>query len=220
MPDGKHGWPGGGPRQSRLHGVGLPAALVGASVVLLLIVVATSALLGGGPGIIPLSAHASSADQGRVLDKQTQAASVSQAAPGAPVAGGFQPVSMEAEAATLRGSAVKSDCDDCSGHAMVRFVGGAGADTGIVTFSGLKVPVTGTYHLTIGCVLGGFLDHGPFLVSVDGAVAATATCPLGSWSSATPTTVTITLKAGVSHTLALGNPTIAAPDLDGITLSQ
>jgi hypothetical protein len=185
---------------------------VGASVVLVLIVVAVSALTGGGPGIIPLG-HASSTGQGRVLEKQTRAPS------GSSVVGNFQPVSMEAEAAALGGSAVKSGCDGCSGGAMVRFVGGAGPGTGTVTFWGLNVPATGTYHLTVGCVLGGG-GHGPFVVTVDGDAGPSVTCPLGSWSAPTPRTVAITLQAGVSNTVVLGNPTMPAPDLDGITLSQ
>ena len=219
MPDGKHGLPAPGPRRPRSRGVAVPAALVGASVVLLLIVVAVSALTDGGPGIIPLGGHSSSGDQGRVLEKQTQSVPGGQTA-GSSAIGNFQPVSKEAEAAALGGAAAQSDqCDGCSGHADVRFVGGTGADTGTVTFSGLNVPTTGTYHLTIGCVLGDGA-HGPFLVSVDGAAATSVNCPVGSWSSVTPTTVDVTLKAGVPNTVAFGNPTMAAPDLDGITLSQ
>jgi len=220
MPDGKHSLPAPGPRRPRSRGIAVPAALVGASVVLLLIVVAVSALTDGGPGIIPLGGHASSGDQGRVLEKQTQLVPGGQTAPGSSAAGNFQPVSKEAEAAALGGAAAQSDqCDGCSGRADVRFIGGTGADTGTVTFSGLNVPATGTYHLTIGCVLGDGA-HGPFLVSVDGAAATSVTCPVGSWSSVTPTTVDATLKAGVPNTLVFGNSTMAAPDLDGITLSQ
>jgi hypothetical protein len=241
MPDGKYGRPTAdsyepheprhsrepGPRREprrvglpRLRGVALPAVLVGASAVLVLIVVAVSALTGGGPGIIPLAGHASSADQGRVLDKQTQAVRGGQAAPGAGASGAFQ-VSMEAETATLAGSAAKSDCDGCSGRGDVRFIGNAGDGSvpGTVTFSGLKVPAPGTYHLTVGCVLGD-ITHGPFVVTVDGAAAGSVTCPVGGWGSVSPTTVAITLAAAASHTIALGNPTMAAPDLDAITLSK
>lgn len=220
MPDGKHGWPTGGPRRPRVRGVAVPAALVGASMVLILIVVAVSNLTGGGPGIIPRSEHASSTDQGRVLDKQTQTGQGGRVPSGRSAAGNFQPVSMEAETATLGGSAVASaQCDGCSGRADVRFIGGAGDGTGTVTFSGLNVPATGTYQLTIGCVLGDG-GHGPFVVSVDGGAPTSVTCPVGSWSSVLPATVAVTLRAGVPNSIAFGNPTMAAPDLDGITVSE
>lgn len=234
MPDGKHGWPTGaapgapgsagprfgprspgGPRQPRLRGAAVPVALVGASVLLVLLVVAVSALMGGGSSLIPLGARASATEQGRVLDKQTRVGQGGQVASGSS-ATGFRPVSMEAETAGLGGTATASGCDECSGGALVRYIGGVG--TGTVTFSGLNVPAAGTYHLTIGCVVDDY-DHGPFLVSVNGGAPATVTCPLGSWSSATPKTVDITLQAG-SNTIALGNPTMPAPDLDNITVSQ
>jgi hypothetical protein len=197
----------------------LPAALVGASVALLLLVVAVSALIGGGPGVIPLAGRASATDQGRVLDKQTQAGQNGRAAPASSASGAFPAVVMEAEAAVLGGSAVKANyCDGCSGGMVVRFIGGAGADSGTVTFGGVKVPVTGTYHLTVGCVLGD-AAHGPFLVSVDGGPPASVTCPVGGWSSVAPVTVAVTLQAGVSNTIAVGNSTMAAPDLDFVSVN-
>jgi hypothetical protein len=238
MPESRHSSPTGG---LRLRGAAVPAALVGVSVLLVLIVVAVSALMGDGrASVIPLGGGSASADdQGQVLDGQTQAGTAGSpslrssrkpspstrsvpptqpvAATTAAAAPPLRPVTIEAETATFGGSAAKSTCSTCSAGAKVRYVGGTGANSGTVTFSGLTVPASANYHLTIGCELGDDL-HGPFVVTLNGGTTVQATCPKNSWSTMTTTTLVVPLQVG-ANSIRFGNVSANAPDLDRITLA-
>jgi hypothetical protein len=232
MVESRHG---GSPGRSRLGGAAVPAALVGVSVLLVVIVVMVSSLLGnGGEGRIPTAgASPAGADQGQVLDGQTHDASPPAATVGsvlprptvpeptintakgvpAPAAPAFRPLSVEAESATLSPAAGRPSpypCGGCSGGSNVRFVGRGRT----VTFGGLTVPASATYHLTIGYELQGARS---FFISANGGRSTEVSCTGGSWSSPSTVTVAIVLRAG-TNSITFGNPGADAPDLDEITV--
>jgi hypothetical protein len=235
MVESRHSVPTG---RSRLRGAAVPAALVSVSVLLVLIVVMVSSLMGnGGSERIPVAGPSpANADQGQVLDGQTQAgpdasasvatvasraASPKSAPPTvgatkgvpAPAPPGFSPLSVEAESATLSpasGHPSPYPCPDCSGGSRVRFVGRGKT----VTFKGVSVPVSAIYHLTIAYELDGSRS---FFVSVNGGSSTEVPCTGTNWNSPTTITVAIVLRAG-TNSITFGNPSTDAPDLDKITI--
>lgn len=216
----------------RLRGAAVPAALVSVSVLLVLIVVMVSSLMGnGGSERIPIAGPSpANADQGQVLDGQTQAgpgagASMASRKPSAPPTVGaikgapapappsFRPLSVEAESATLSpasGHPSPYPCPACSGGSRVRFVGRGKT----VTFNGLSVPASAIYHLTIAYELDGSRS---FFVSVNGGSSTEVPCTGTNWNSPTTITVAIVLRAG-TNSVRFGNPSSDAPDLDKITI--
>jgi hypothetical protein len=221
--------------RSRLRGAAVPAALVSVSVLLVLIVVMVSSLMGnGGSERIPIAGPSpANAQQGQVLDGQTQAgpgasasvATVASPKPSAPPTVGatkgapppappsFIPLSVEAESATLSpasGHPSPYPCPDCSGGSKVRFVGRGKT----VTFNGLSVPAAAIYHLTIAYELDGSRS---FFVSVNGGSSTEVPCTGTNWNSPTTITVAIVLRAGTNR-ITFGNPSTDAPDLDKITI--
>ena len=230
MLESRHSAPTG---RRRLRGAAVPAALVGVSVLLVLTVVMVSSLMGnGGSGHIPVAGPSpAGADQGQVLDGQTGAApspvtvasrpasakvtatvGATRGAP-PPAAPAFPPLAVEAESARLSpagGSESPYPCATCSGGSKVRFVGKGRT----VTFSGLNVPVTATYHLTIAYELDGTRS---FYVSANGGASTQVPCTGADWARPATVTVAIVLKAG-ANSITLGNPGADAPDLDLITV--
>ena len=238
MVESRHSAPTG---RSRMRGAAVPAALVGVSVLLVLIVVLVSSLMGNGDGgRIPIAGSSpAGADQGQVLDGQTQAgpdagpsvAAVASrgalprpsalptvgAAKGAAAraAPAFGPVSFEAESATLRpasGHPSPYPCPDCSGGSKVRFVGRGRT----VTFGRISVPASATYRLTIAYGVDGSRS---FFVSVNGGSSTEVPCTGTSWTSPTTVTVAIVLRSG-ANSITFGNPSTDAPDLDKITIGS
>ncbi len=220
-----------------MRGAAVPAALVSVSVLLVLIVVVVSSLMGNGDGArIPIAGPSpANADQGQVLDGQTQAgpdaspsvATVASRAPKpsapptvgatkgapAPAAPPFGPLSLEAESATLSPAAGHPSpypCAACSGGSKVRFVGRGRA----VTFNGVSVPASAMYHLTIAYELDGSRS---FFVSVNGGPSTEVPCTGTNWNSPATITVAIVLRAG-TNSITFGNPSTDAPDLDKITI--
>jgi hypothetical protein len=236
MSESRHTASGG---KLRLGGAAVPAVLVGVSVLLVLLVVLIQSIMNGGGDVVALAGSSPPAvDRGQVADgRQTQSAadqpdSPQPAKPATPKPSGsgspaprstpappaFNPISIEAESATLGGTAAKATCpagNSCSGGVKVRFIGGSG--NGSVTFSGLTVPATATYHLTIGYELGD-TTHGPFYINVNGGPTMQVSGTPGSWSAMSTMTVAIVLAAGPNTVRFGGSASVAAPDLDKITL--
>ncbi len=121
--------------------------------------------------------------------------------------------SYEAEAAanTIAGGAGVAACSTCSGGEKVGFVGAGGT----LTFSGVSVPSTGTYQVTIA-YLDGSAPGRQADVSVNGGPAQLVQfTPTGSFSTVGTMTVPLALTAG-NNTIEFGNPSAFAPDFDRI----
>ncbi len=136
-------------------------------------------------------------------------------ATGAPTPTPPAPVTLEAESATLSGTAAKATCGTCSGGQKVRFVGGASAN--YVTFGAVQAPAAGSYRLVITYELD--TTSRTFDVSANGgaATAVTVTGSTADFSTPNAVTLTITLKAG-ANSIKIYNNTADAPDLDKITV--
>jgi Carbohydrate binding module (family 35) len=126
------------------------------------------------------------------------------------------PVSVEAERATLGGTAKVSTCGTCSGGTKVRNVGG---NAGWVTVSVPNVPRAGTYQMTITYELGE--PSRTFYLSINGGagIPVTVTSNITDWSTPLSATVQVTLTLAGTNTVKFYNPTTAyAPDLDKVAV--
>jgi hypothetical protein len=129
--------------------------------------------------------------------------------------GRLAPFSIEAEKATLGGSARSLPCGTCSGGSKVGLLG---ANSGWVTVTVPGVPGAGTRQLTMTYELGE--PFRTFYLSVNGGTGAPVTLTSNTidWSTQLTATVPVTLAAG-TNTIKFSNPTVSfAPDLDKVSV--
>ena len=128
------------------------------------------------------------------------------------------PLTLEAEAATLGGSALIESCRNCSGTRGVEQVGFYTGTPGTVMFQGVNVPSSGSYQLTVYYLNGSSTLTG--LIKINGgADVSMSFANTGSWSAVSSASISVTLKSG-ANTIQIYNPNGPAPDLDRIVISQ
>jgi hypothetical protein len=127
----------------------------------------------------------------------------------------FGPVTIEAEAAVLSGSAYPSSCSSCSNGKRVRSIGNGSGNA--VTVNGVNAPVAGAYQLTITYELGE--PSRMLYVSVNGGAPAAFEMKSTTTSWNTPLSATVSINlAGGSNSIRFTNPSAYAPDLDKISI--
>src|SRR6266702_3570286 len=121
--------------------------------------------------------------------------------------------SYEAEAATLKGTAVIANCPACSGGEKVG--GLALGPNNTVTFNNVSVRRTGVYQMQIDS-----LTQGPrsLIYRVNGGPLITLNAGGGSFFLPSSTTVSVPLNAGL-NSIQFGSPTSYPPDMDRIVIS-
>jgi len=135
----------------------------------------------------------------------------------------FESVSYEAEAADadpegITGSAWVWGYPGASGGSIVRNIGNWGSEPGVLRISGVMIPSSGTYVITIHYVHPDNEANRTALVSVSG-IAPMEVAFAGSNQCCHTTAITVTLAAG-AHTVTITNATNRAPSIDKIVLSR
>ncbi|MGN6094436.1 MAG: CBM35 domain-containing protein [Luteibacter jiangsuensis] len=122
-------------------------------------------------------------------------------------------VTYEAETATLGGAVTSGFSNYYSGLAKAGNVGGGAANS--VTFSSVRVPVTGRYQLEID-----YATSGPrsLFLTINGGTPRRLDLDGSSFDDPVAKVLEVPLKAGM-NTIALGNPDSPAPDLDRIVVA-
>lgn len=122
-------------------------------------------------------------------------------------------MTYEAESATLGGAVTSGFSNYYSGLAKAGNVGGGAANS--VTFSSVRVPVTGKYQLEID-----YATSGPrsLFLTINGGTPRKLDLDGSSFDDPVAKVLEVSLKAGV-NTIALGNPDAPAPDLDRIVVA-
>jgi hypothetical protein len=126
----------------------------------------------------------------------------------------FTPVTMEAEKATLGGTAKSWGCSGCSGGTKVRWIG---SNTGWVTVTVTGVPSAGPRKLVVTYELGEPYRYYYFSVNGGGGTSVKFTSNITDWSTPLTVTLQVSLSAG-TNTIKFYNPTADAPDLDKVTV--
>jgi hypothetical protein len=132
----------------------------------------------------------------------------------------FAPVTFEAENGTRTGSAgIWDGYPNASGGRIVRNIGNWGGTAGTLTISGVNIPSTGRYTITIYYVhIDGEVNRSA-TVTVSGNPAQNLSFTGSSTCCQTKVMANLTIGAGV-HTILFANSTGHAPSIDKVVVSR
>jgi hypothetical protein len=132
----------------------------------------------------------------------------------------FAPVTFEAENGTRTGSAgIWDGYPNASGGRIVRNIGNWGGTPGTLTISGVNIPSTGRYTITIYYVhIDGEINRSA-TVTVSGNPALNVGFVGSSTCCQTKVLANLTIGAGV-HTILFANSTGHAPSIDRVVVSR
>jgi hypothetical protein len=173
--------------------------------------------------VVPTAAPATAVAAGSsVGPSQSAVRSPSPSLPRSATRATFQPIELEAEAASveLGGTAEAIAYAGASGGRIVANLGrwGPGAKkTGSLTFTDVTVPQSGTYTMTLYLVHDGGDTSRTAVISVAGGGSITVTTAAGT-ACCPRTAVAITLNKG-RNAVTIGNPDGHAPSVDRIVIS-
>jgi hypothetical protein len=160
---------------------------------------------------------------GAPTSRSTSAVAPTSTAPpttSAPVVPPFTPVTFEAENGTRTGSAgIWDGYPNASGGRIVRNIGNWGGTPGTLTISGVNIPSTGRYTITIYYVhIDGEINRSA-TVTVSGNPALNVGFVGSSTCCQTKVLANLTIGAGV-HTILFANSTGHAPSIDKVVVSR
>jgi hypothetical protein len=137
-----------------------------------------------------------------------------------PVVPPFAPVTFEAENGTRAGSAgIWDGYPNASGGRIVRNIGNWGGTPGTLTISGVNIPSTGRYTITIYFVHIDGEANRSATVTVSGNPAQNVSFTGSSVCCQTKALANLTIGAGV-HTILFANSTGHAPSIDKVVVSR
>jgi hypothetical protein len=132
----------------------------------------------------------------------------------------FAPVTYEAEAGTVTGSAWSWDgYPTASGGWIVRNIGNWGGTPGTLRINEVVTPTTGLYTITVYFVHINDESTRLATVTVSGLPAMTVTFNGGNDCCQSIALTNITISAGM-HTITFANPTGHAPSIDMVVVSR